>query len=83
MEYLPTKRIAEEYCEIMKIERDDDGEKLFDERGFRWKIFFSWRTMHTKLNLMLRALSELKLIEYRGRRAKIISDKLSIQTIFT
>jgi len=46
-----------------------------------WKEFFSDRKWHNKLTLMLGALQELGLIEYKGGKTKLLNNNISIQRI--
>jgi len=61
-----------------EIKTREIAEILYKEK---WKDVFSNRSEHIKLNLMLRLLDYLKLINYRAGIIKIINEKTEIQEI--
>jgi len=80
---IETKKIAEEYCRLLKIDRNDNNELLFRGFVFDWDRFFAWRKMHNKLNIILNVLDKEGLISYKGGITKVSEKKLNIQTIFS
>jgi hypothetical protein len=78
-EEIETQEIARKFCYFLGIEKNDNGRYLMD--GNFWNNFFSWRSMHYKLTLILSALEHLNLISYKSGKTKLTGNKLSIQLI--
>lgn len=72
-EYTPTKKLALDYC--IKMGYDEMLE------GNLWKNFFSNRQLHNRFTLMLDALREEGLIEYKHGKTKLLNKDISIQLI--
>jgi len=79
--YKDTKDIAESFCKRMNITRNDKDNNLWTN-GFEWGRFFSDRSLHNNLNLVLRLLDKLEIIKYRAGRSYILNKSFNFQLQF-
>ena len=77
--YIETKEIARNYCIVDDLKHNHKGHELFPEGLFEFGRFFSDRKLHTDLNLILRLLDNLLVINYRSGRIKILKNNFKFQ----
>lgn len=77
--------VAAEYCRVSNIKINKKGENLFNESGFIWGRFFSWRINHVRFTEILNVLELFGLIAYFKGYIVIVdlNKKLDFQTKFT
>lgn len=77
-EIIDTKDIAEKYCILKQLKFTREDKPLFNP-DFDFKVFFSDRSYHLNLNLILRLLDHYGFINYRAGKIKILRKVVDIQ----